>query len=153
MIFKISIFLISFALFANNYHLEDVADTFKINKELLNKLEKNNIQTTIQFILINKDSKMRAENSKSYKISLEKLRELTSEFSLMRIKGIGPIIAKLLFRANIKSLRTFKNSNLKKLEKELIKVNKKYGISPFTPNLKNLEGWQRQVKKLKIILK
>ena len=154
MIVKVLIFfIISFQIFGNDYHLEDIADTFNINKDILKKLEKNNIKTTIQFLLINKNSALRAKNSKIYKMSLDKLKKLTSLFSLMRIKGVGPTVALLLYEAKIKSLRTLNNSNLKKLEKKLLDINKKLKISPFTPNLKNLVGWQKQITKFNIILK
>ena len=78
--------------------------------------------------------------------------KIVNIFDLLRIKGVGPIAAKLLYKANVKTIRKFQTINIKELEKKLIEVNKKFNISPFTPNRENLDVWKSLALKLKIII-
>jgi nucleotidyltransferase/DNA polymerase involved in DNA repair len=118
----------------------------------LTKLKKNKIKTTDDFLIINKTSKQRAINSKKYSINIQELTTLLSIFDLIRIKGVGPTAAKLLIKADIKSIRDFQNMDIKKVEEKLIKMNEKFKISPFTPNKENLDVWKNLSQKLKIII-
>lgn len=148
----IFLLLFSIALLANPYHIEDLSEIIKMDKTILLKLKKNNIKTTDDFLLINKSSKERAINSKKYNLDIKNLGEIISLFDLLRIKGVGPTAAKLLIKADVKSIRVFKTIDLKKLEKKLIDANKKFKISPYTPNKQNLEVWRNFAKKLKVII-
>jgi len=146
------LFIIPLGIFANTYHIEDLSESLKISNTLVEKFKKNNIKTTDDFLLINKSSKQRAINSKKYNLDIKRIGELISLFDLLRIKGVGPTAAKLLIKADVKSIRIFKTINLSKLEKKLIKVNKEFKISPFTPNKENLEVWRNLAQKLKVII-
>jgi hypothetical protein len=151
--FKLLILLlISVGIFANTYHIEDLSEPLNINKAFLTKLKKNKIKTTDDFLIINKTSKQRAINSKKYSINIQELTTLLSIFDLIRIKGVGPTAAKLLIKADIKSIRDFQNMDIKKVEEKLIKMNEKFKISPFTPNKENLDVWKNLSQKLKIII-
>lgn len=149
---KLLLFIISIGLFANTYYIEDLSETLHIDQSLIIKLKKNNIKTTNDFLLINKTSKDRALNSQKYKLKIKNLMEIVNIFDLLRIKGVGPTAAKLLFKANVKTIRTFQTINIKEVEKKLIEVNKKFNISPFTPNRENLDVWKSLSLKLKIII-
>jgi len=149
---KLLLIIISFGIFANTYHIEDLSETLKINQKFISKLKKNNIKTTDDFLLINKTSKDRALNSQKYKIKIKELINILNIFDLLRIKGVGPTAAKLLVKADVKSIREFQGIDISKLEKKLIEVNQKFKISPFTPNRENLDVWKSLALKLKIII-
>jgi alpha-acetolactate decarboxylase len=149
---KLLLFILSINTFANIYYIEDLSEPLNINKSLVKKLKENNIKTTNDFLLINKTSKDRALNSQKYKLKIENLMKLVNLFDLLRIKGIGPTVAKLLYESNIKNIRKFQTIDIKKLEKKLIEVNKKLKITPFTPNRENLDVWKASSLKLKIII-
>ena len=146
------LFIISVSIFGNTYHIEDLSKSLKISNTVIQKLKKDNIKTTDDFLLINKSSKKRAINSKKYNLDIKRIGQLISLFDLLRIKGVGPTAAKLLIKADVKSIRIFKTINLSKLEKKLIEVNKEFKISPFTPNKQNLEVWRNLAQKLKVII-
>ena len=105
---KILLFLLSISIFANSYHIEDLSESLKMSPKLVAQLKKNKIKTTDDFLLINKSSKQRAINSKKYNLDIRKLGEIISMFDLLRIKGVGPTAAKLLIKADVKSIRIFK---------------------------------------------
>jgi len=152
MIKIIFLFLLSVNIFANIYNIEDISESLNLKKVFVEKLKKNNIVTTNDFLFINKTSKDRAYNAKKYKLKIKELNRIVSTFDLLRVKGIGPTVAKLFIAANIKSIREFQTSDIKKLEKKLIEVNKKLKLSPFTPNRENLEVWKNLALKLKIVI-
>ncbi len=141
----IILFLFPILIYSNDYYIEDLGNSFDISKEIVVSLKNNGVKTTKIFLEKNKNKKFRALNAKKYKIELKKINYLYSTFSLMQIKGVGPKVSKLLYKTGVKSLKQLKKSNLKELEKKLIKINKKYKILSFTPNIENLTYWIKQI--------
>ncbi len=154
--FKYLIFLIicfPVFIFSSNYSLEDIATEFEMNENIVKNLSDNGIKNTNELLNSNLTATIRVKNSKKYSIKIDKLHYWVSLCDLMRINGIGSSAAKLLYYSNVKSISTFTKTDLEKLEKTLEETNKKYNFAPFTPNLEQLQNWQKQAQKLENILK
>ncbi len=145
--------LLPLFLWGTTYNLADLNSYFKLDQKQILKLKKNRVITTDDFLKCNLTSKMRATFSRKYHLSVTKLRRLVFLTDLMRIKGIGPSTATLLYEVGVKNIiRLSTHKGVKQLQKQMISLNKERHIVPIVPSIQQLENWQRKAQKLPRIL-
>jgi hypothetical protein len=72
---------------------------------------------------------------------------------LLRVRGVGPKMAKLLKLSGVTSIKVFRGEKPAELRLRLVEVNKKHGVSEILPQEETLKDWIHQARKLKIIVK
>lgn len=130
--------------FASDYPLENV-----LSKEMSEKLAKQKITTTTELIKKAATKNARKKLAKASGIALKELDHWAMRCDLMRIKGIGPQMSKLLHAAKVKVVVKLKKQRAKKLLKAMIEANKTEKITENPPNEEQVKNWILQAKKLK----
>lgn len=86
--------------------------------------------------------------SKKTGIPLHKLSEWAKFCDLLRIKGIGPKLAKLLSIVAVQTTKDLASQNPQELLKKISEANEKHELLGKLPALDNLIDWISQAKKL-----
>jgi hypothetical protein len=133
---------------ASTYPLENI-----LSKDDASKLEKAGIKTSDELLEKGATPATRIKLAKDTSTDVKVLTEWVRMCDLLRVKGIGPIMVKLLGAVKVTSVAQLRIRNPKKLSEEIEKVNAKEKITEKTPSEKHLENWIDQAKKLKIVLR
>jgi len=133
---------------ASEYPLENV-----LPKEAAEALAKQGIETTNKLLDAAAKGKARHALAKATGIEIKQLTTWVEMCDLMRIKGVGPEMSKLLRAAKVKTIKKLKRRHAKRLHKRLLAVNDKQKISQNPPDVSQLENWIAQAKKLKVVLR
>ncbi len=83
----------------------------------------------------------------------EKLLEYARTCDLLRIRGVGPKMAKLLLLTGVQSLSALRAEKPETLLPTLRETNKQHGISEILPQEETLKDWIHQARALEIIVK
>jgi predicted flap endonuclease-1-like 5' DNA nuclease len=136
---------------ASNYAVEDIPQT--IPAPDAQKLKAAGVATT--FALLEKGGSMagRKTLAKQTKIADKTLESWVQMADLLRVKGIGPDVARLLTAAGVRTVEQLKNADAAKLNDEIAKVNSKQKLSDNPPSTEHLQAWIAQAKTLPIVLK
>ena len=84
------------------------------------------------------------------------LKQITSWVQLcdlVRLDGVGPIMARLLAAAKVTGIAKLKRHRAKALFPKLMKVNDRAKISENPPTEQDVAVWIEQAKKLKVIVR
>jgi predicted flap endonuclease-1-like 5' DNA nuclease len=95
----------------------------------------------------------RAKLAKATAIGIKQLTEWVKMCDLLRIKGVGPVMVRLLGAAGVTSVAELRQRKGDSLYKAVIKANEKAKITQNPPSEKHLEHWIEQAKKLKIVVR
>jgi predicted flap endonuclease-1-like 5' DNA nuclease len=95
----------------------------------------------------------RQKLAKSTGLSAKQVHEWVLMCDLLRIKGVGPVMTKLLGAAKVNSIAQLRTKKAELLYKEVMKANEKVKITENPPSEKHLEHWIDQAKQLKIIVR
>ena len=100
-------------------------------------------------------AKARQELAKAARLEEKKLREYIDAADLMRVKGIGPKMVRLLGQVKVSTLAALKKQNAAKLAAavEKAKPNLEADLKEKLPDKATFKGWIDQAKKLKTIVK
>lgn len=103
---------------------------------IVNILNSNGIKDSKQLFDIAAKKHARENLAKKYNLQLNKLTELVKLCDLVRITGVGPVFARIIYDSNIQSAREFLSINSNSLFEQLIKTNneKGYTKAKFTKN-------------------
>jgi predicted flap endonuclease-1-like 5' DNA nuclease len=135
---------------ASNYALEEIPGMVPAADAA--RLKGQGITTT--FLLLEKagDPEARKSLAKKSKITLKTLEGWVQLCDLMRIKGVGPDVARLLSAAGARTVEVLKSADPTKLNDEITKVNSSQRLSENPPSIEHLGAWIAQAKTLPIVL-
>jgi hypothetical protein len=133
---------------ASDYPLENV-----LPKEAAEKLAKQGVTTTAQLLAKGAKRAARKQLVKATGLAAKQLLTWIEMSDVMRIKGVGPEMAKLLRAAKVRRVAKLRRQRAKTLLARMLKANKTKKISQNPPNEGQVKHWIGLAKKLKIVLK
>jgi predicted flap endonuclease-1-like 5' DNA nuclease len=107
------------------------------------------------FVLLEKgaDAAGRKKLAKQTKIAETTLEGWVQMADLLRVRGIGPDVARLLSAAGVKTIAQLKTQAPAELSDAIMKANSKLKLSENPPSAEHLSAWIEQAKTLPIVLK
>jgi predicted flap endonuclease-1-like 5' DNA nuclease len=135
---------------ASNYALEEIPQAIPAAEAA--KLKSAGITTTFALLEKAADPKDRKALAKTTKIAEKTLESWAQMADLLRVRGIGPDVARLLAAAGIHTVAQLKTANASAVSDEIVKVNSKQHLSENPPSVEHLQGWIQQAQTLPIVL-
>ena len=136
---------------ASNYALEEIPQAIPAADAA--KLKAAGVPTTFALLEKAADTRSRKSLAKETKISERMLEGWVQMADVLRVKGIGPDVARLLAAVGVKTVAQLRGSDATKLEADILKVNEKAQLSKNPPSKEHLAAWIGQAKELPIVLK
>ena len=116
------------------------------------KLKGQGIGTTFQLLEKAGEPKARKELAKAAKIPEKMLECWVQMADVMRVKGVGPDVTRLLAACGVHTVAQLKTQDATKLNDEIMKVNSKSHLSENPPSVEHLQAWIAQAQTLPIVL-
>jgi len=91
--------------------------------------------------------------SKKTGIEVEKLEEYAHLCDLLRVRGLGPKMARLMMLSGIDGIEALRAEKPAELLPKLKGANDKHGISEILPQEETLNDWIHQARALPIVVK
>jgi predicted flap endonuclease-1-like 5' DNA nuclease len=135
---------------ASNYALEEIPQA--IPAADAQKLKSAGVTTTFALLEKAADPKDRKSLARSTKIAEKTIEAWAQMADLLRVRGIGPDVARLLAAAGVHTVVQLKTANASALSDEIVKVNSKQHLSENPPSMEHLQGWIQQAQTLPIVL-
>ncbi len=135
---------------ASNYALEEIPQT--IPAADATRLKAQGIATTFQLLEKAGDAKARTELAKAAKVPEKALESWVEMADVMRVKGVGPDVTRLLAACGVHTVAQLKTQDATKLNDEIMKVNSKSHLSENPPSVEHLQAWIAQAQTLPIVL-
>ena len=145
------VLLLSGVAQASNYALEDIPTSIPAPDAA--KLKAAGVATTFSLLEKGADVGARKALAKQTKIAEKTLEAWVQMADLLRVKGIGPDVAKLMTAAGVHTVAQLKTADPTKLNDEISKVNSKQHLSENPPSTEHLTAWIKQAQTLPIVLK
>ncbi len=117
------------------------------------KLEARKISTTSDLLKHAATPVLRRSLSKATGIARAKITQWARLCDLMRIKGIGLKMARLLTVVKVKDVKTLRREKPLALSKKVSAANKKDEVTKTPPTAEQLYNWITQAKKLRVVLR
>ncbi len=136
---------------ASNYALEEIPQAIPPADAV--KLKGAGVPTTFALLEKASDAKSRKSLAHDTKIAEKTLEGWAQMADLLRVKGIGPDVARLLAAAGVKTVAQLKVADAAKVNDEILKVNSKNKLSENPPSVEHLKAWIEQAQTLPIVLK
>jgi predicted flap endonuclease-1-like 5' DNA nuclease len=136
---------------ASNYALEEIPQAIPAADAA--KLKAAGVPTTFALLEKAGDARGRKTLAKETKIAEKTLESWAEMADLLRVKGIGPDVARLLSAAGVHTVAQLKAADAGKLNDEITKVNGQKHLSENPPSLEHLQAWIAQAQTLPIVLK
>jgi predicted flap endonuclease-1-like 5' DNA nuclease len=136
---------------ASNYALEEIPQAIPAAEAA--KLKAAGVPTTFALLEKAGDAKGRRALARDTKIAEKTIEGWAQMADLLRVKGIGPDVARLLAAAGIKTVAQLKSADAAKVADEIVKVNSKNKLSENPPSVEHLKAWIEQAQTLPIVLK
>src|SRR5207302_6259641 len=133
----------------SNYALEEIPQAIPAADAA--KLKAAGVPTTFALLEKAADARTRKSLAKETKISERTLESWVQMADLLRVKGIGPDVARLLGAVGVKTVAQLRGSDAAKLEADIMKVNEKAELSKNPPSKDHLAAWIEQAKALPIV--
>jgi predicted flap endonuclease-1-like 5' DNA nuclease len=143
--------LLGSSAWASNYAIDEIPQAIPTAEAA--KLKAAGVIDTQSLLDKGADPKARKTLSTSAKIALPTLQGWVEMADLLRIKGIGPDVARLLAAAGVKTVAQLKSANADKVNDSITKVNSKEKLSENPPSADHLKAWIAQAQTLPIVLK
>jgi predicted flap endonuclease-1-like 5' DNA nuclease len=122
-------------------------------QEAAEKLAKAGINTSDELLDRGATGAGRAKVVKATGLAAPQVLEWVRMCDLLRIKGIGPVMVRLLGAVGVRSVAQLRQRSADSLYKAVMKANDKAKITQNPPSEKHLEHWIEQAKKLKIVVR
>jgi predicted flap endonuclease-1-like 5' DNA nuclease len=135
---------------ASNYALEEIPDA--IPAADAQRLKGQGIATTFQLLEKAGDAKARRELAKAAKVPEKSLEQWVQMADVMRVKGVGPDVTRLLAACGVHTVAQLKTQDATKLSDQISKVNDKQHLSQNPPSVEHLQAWIAQAQTLPIVL-
>jgi predicted flap endonuclease-1-like 5' DNA nuclease len=144
------VLLASTAARASNYALEEIPQAIPAADAA--RLKQAGIPTTFALLERAAEPRDRRLLAKATHVPEKTLSEWTEMADLMRVKGIGPDVARLLRAAGTRTVAQLKTASAAALNTEITKVNSKQHLSENPPSVEHLAAWIAQAQTLPIVL-
>lgn len=138
-------------LHASNYALEEIPQAIPSSEAA--KLKTAGITTTFALLERAGEAPARKTLARQTKIAEKTIESWLQLADLMRVKGIGPDVARLLIAAGTKTVAELKAADATRLSDAIAKVNSKQNLSENPPGVEHLLSWIKQAQTLPIVLK
>lgn len=140
--------LLATAAQASPYPLEQILEPAAVEK-----LAKEKVVTSDDLLARGaKPAELKAL-AKSTGLAIAKLTAWTKMCDLLRLKGVGPEMVKLLNAARVQTVKQLRVQKAGPLLKAMLKANDKQKITEKPPSEDQVGSWIEQAKKLEIVLK
>ena len=136
---------------ASNYALEEIPHMIPANDAA--KLKAAGVPTTFALLEKGADAAGRKTLAKTTHIPARTLDGWVQMADLLRVRGIGPEMARLLTAAGVKTVAELKTQDPDTLMAAISKANSKSHLTEKMPEVEHLKGWIEQAKTLPIVLK
>jgi predicted flap endonuclease-1-like 5' DNA nuclease len=136
---------------ASNYALEEIPQAIPPTDAA--KLKAAGVATTFALLEKGGEPPARKALSKQTHIKESMLEQWIQMADLLRVKGIGPDVARLLSAAGVKTVAQLKSQDAKALSDTITKINDKDHLSQNPPSVEHLDAWIKQAQTLPIVLK
>ena len=117
------------------------------------RLAKQRILTSAELLKRGARGDVRQKLARTTGIKLARLTSMVQMCDLLRIKGVGPQMIKLLALANVHTVKQLRKQKSKALARRLDQANKKAKITQTPPTAEQLKNWIVQARKLKLVFK
>ncbi len=117
------------------------------------KLAKQRILTTAQLLKQAAKSAERKKLARVTGIKVVRLTGMVQMCDLLRIRGVGPQMVKLLAAAKVLTVQQLRKQKAALLARRMKVANVKAKITQTPPNEEQLKNWIAQARKLKLVLK
>ena len=135
---------------ASNYALEEIPQAIPAADAA--RLKAQGIGTTFQLLEKAADPKARKELAKAAKVPEKTLEGWVQMADVMRVKGVGPDVTRLLAACGVRTVAQLKTQDATKLDDEIMKVNSRLHLSENPPSVEHLQAWIAQAQTLPIVL-
>jgi predicted flap endonuclease-1-like 5' DNA nuclease len=139
------------AAYASNYALEEIPQA--IPAADAQRLKAHGIGTTFQLLEKGAEPKARRELARATKIAEKTIDAWVQMADILRIKGVGPDVTRLLAACGVRTVAQLKTQDASKLSDEILKVNSKQHLSENPPSMEHLQAWIAQAQTLPIVLR
>lgn len=135
---------------ASNYALEEVPTLIPPDEAA--KLRGAGVTTTFSLLEKGADQKSRKALSAGVKVPLRALESWVKSCDLMRVRGVGPDVAKLLTAVGVLTVAELQRADANKTADAILKANAQQKLSENPPSAEHLSAWIAQAKNLPIVL-
>lgn len=147
--------LLAFALAAtpaasSEYPLDQVV--LIIPRAEARRLRRAGIESTLDLLTYGRTVAARQLLAERSHLALEKIEGWVALADLMRIRGIGPDVARLLTAAGVRTLADLQRSDPSATAIAIRDINKLKRLSPNPPGAESLAYWINQSRRLPIVL-
>jgi predicted flap endonuclease-1-like 5' DNA nuclease len=135
---------------ASNYSLEEVP--MLVPADDAAKLRGAGVTTTFSLLEKGADGKSRKALAATTKVALKALEGWVKACDLMRVRGVGPDVARLLIAVGVTTVAELQKADPTKTADAILKVNAQQKLSENPPSAEHLSAWIAQAKNLPIVL-
>ena len=135
---------------ASHYPLEAVPFIADSHKKLL---KKQKILDTKQLLNSLLTSKVRKKMARKTGIDKEALEGYVQLCDLLRIRGVGPKMAKLIMLAGVKGIKDLRKQKAVDLLAGMKEANKVHTISEILPQIETIQDWIGQASELETLVR
>ncbi len=135
---------------ASHYPIEVVPFLEAGHRAKLAVLKVEDTEALLQALLTPKD---RESASRKTGIEVGKLEEYSRLCDLLRVRGVGPKMARLLLLAGVSGIAGLRGQSAPDLMVKLRATNQQYGVSEILPQEDTIKDWVQQAGTLDLILK
>ena len=143
-----ALMLISVGAYASPYPLDEI-----LEKAPAERLAKAKVNTSDDLLEKGAQPKGLRALAKTTALPLGQLSTWVKMCDLLRIKGVGPEMVRLLNAGKITTVKQLRGQDAGKLYKALMTANKKANITEKPPAAEQVARWIEQAKNLKIVLR
>ena len=136
---------------ASNYALEEIPQAIPAGDAA--KLKAQGIGTTFQLLEKGAEPRARRELARATHIPERTLEGWIQMADVLRIKGVGPDVTRLLAACGVRTVAQLKIQDPAKLSDEIMKVNSQKHLSENPPSMEHLQAWIAQAQTLPIVLR
>jgi predicted flap endonuclease-1-like 5' DNA nuclease len=136
---------------ASNYALEEIP--ILIPAEDAGRLRAAGVQTTFALLEHGADPKARKALASASKIPLRTLDAWVKLADLMRLRGVGPDVARLLSAVGVFTVVDLQKADAQKTAEAIQRVAAAQKLSENPPSAEHLSAWIEQAKNLPIVLR
>jgi predicted flap endonuclease-1-like 5' DNA nuclease len=136
---------------ASNYAVEEIPQAIPAADAA--RLKAAGVSTTFALLEKGADAAGRKALAKQTKIAEKTLESWVQMADLLRVRGIGPDVARLLTAAGVKTVAQLKTQTAAELSDAIMKATSKLKLSENPPSTEHLSAWIEQAKTLPIVLK
>jgi predicted flap endonuclease-1-like 5' DNA nuclease len=149
-LFAIPLWLFTSIAWASNYSIDEIPGI--IPKPEAVRLQAAGVGTTFALLEQGADPSARKRLAHKTKIGVRSIEGWVQLADLMRVKGIGPDVARLLTATGTKTIEQLKDADATKLSDQIAKVNSSQHLSQNPPSSDHLAAWIAQSQTLPIVV-